>query len=220
MLSSHDSPQGLAGQNRPGGATGSVTGAGAETEGRPGGPPADSNLINSYALVTYIPDPLGAFLDELRRELVPDCIPHAHVTILPPRALSLPSEEAWRLIRERVTSFPAFEIEPDDVQVFESTTVAYIAVRKGWQQLVELHDALTQGPLWYAEPFPYHPHITVAQDFASDRLWQVAEQARRRWAEFPHRRSFWVDSVTFVQATADNRWLDLAACRLAAPCRR
>ena len=50
--------------------------------------------VNSYALVSYIPDPLRRFLDDLRRELVPGCVPAAHVTVLPPRPLSGTVEEA------------------------------------------------------------------------------------------------------------------------------
>lgn len=182
---------------------------------QPCGPANGPQRINSFAVVTYIPDPLGTFLDQLRRELVPNCIPHAHVTVLPPRPLALPPEEAWRLIQERAAQFPAFEVVPADVEVFENTAVAYIAVDKGCQELVQLHDFLNQGPLWFAEPYPYKPHITVAQDFAPELLWQIAEQARRRWAEFPYQRQFVVDSLSFVQATSDNRWLDLAHCRLA-----
>lgn len=176
--------------------------------------------INSYAVVSYIPDPLGSYLDDMRRELVPDCIPHAHVTILPARSLSVPAEEAWRLIRDKAEAFPAFEVETGGIEVFENTFVAYVAVRKGWDELVALHDALSQGPLWFAEPYPYHPHITVAQDFDPALLWEIAEKARQLWERFPHPRRFLVDSLTFVQATSDNRWLDLAHCRLATPCRR
>ena len=43
------------------------------------------DVVNSFSLVAYIPDPLRKFLDDLRRELVPGCVPNAHVTILPPR---------------------------------------------------------------------------------------------------------------------------------------
>ena len=43
--------------------------------------------INLFALVVYIPDPLAGFLDDLRKELVANCLPRAHVTILPPRPL-------------------------------------------------------------------------------------------------------------------------------------
>ena len=38
--------------------------------------------INSFALVTYIPEPLAGFLDRLRQELVPNCFLRAHATIL------------------------------------------------------------------------------------------------------------------------------------------
>jgi len=176
--------------------------------------------LNSFAVVTYIPDPLGAFLDELRRELQPNCIPHAHMTILPSRPLELPVEQAWSLICERAARFPVFEVEPAEIEVFENTLVAYIGVRKGRQELVRLHDALSEGPLWFAEPYPYHPHITVAQEFAPEQMWEIAERARRRWAECPYPRSFLVDSLTIVRATADNRWLDLASCRLGAACAR
>lgn len=195
----------------------------ADSAAAPGSPlsltgcaPGDgAGAINSFALVSYIPDPLGRFLDQLRRELVPNCTPHAHVTILPPRSLEVAPERAWQLIRERVAKFAPFEIETGEIEVFENTSVAYIAVRKGWRELVALHDALAQGELWFPEPYPYHPHITVAQDFAPELLGQIAERARQRWAEYPYPRVFRVDSVTFVQATQDNRWLDLAQCPLA-----
>jgi len=35
--------------------------------------PAAWDRINSFALVSYIPEPLAGFLDRLRQELVPNC---------------------------------------------------------------------------------------------------------------------------------------------------
>ncbi len=32
-------------------------------------------LVNSFAVVAYIPNPLRSFLDALRLELAPDCLP-------------------------------------------------------------------------------------------------------------------------------------------------
>ena len=49
--------------------------------------PSLEERLNVFALVVYIPGPLGVFLDELRRELVPHYNPHAHVSVLPPRPL-------------------------------------------------------------------------------------------------------------------------------------
>ena len=59
--------------------------------------PAEQRL-NVFALVIYIPDPLGRFLDDLRRELVPGCNPHAHVSVLPPRPLAVD----WQVASEQV----------------------------------------------------------------------------------------------------------------------
>ena len=52
-----------------------------------------------FALVSYIPDPLGAFLDDLRLKLAPKCKPHAHITILPPRPICAEPHIAIQEIR-------------------------------------------------------------------------------------------------------------------------
>ena len=44
--------------------------------------------INSYALISYLPEPLAGYLDSLRCELVPRCQARTHVTVLPPRPLA------------------------------------------------------------------------------------------------------------------------------------
>ena len=45
--------------------------------------------ISRYALVTYVRNPVGEFIEELRRELHPTAVhPAAHLTILPPRELA------------------------------------------------------------------------------------------------------------------------------------
>jgi hypothetical protein len=45
----------------------------------------------------------------------------------------------------------------------------------------------------------------------------AGELVSRRWQEFPHRRGFLVDTLTFVQNTSDNTWLDLAEIPLRVP---
>ena len=85
-------------------------------------PPA-GDRINSFALVSYIPDPLAAFLDKLRQELVPHCFLRAHVTILPPRPISSSPEAAWRLVQSFVPLFGPFEVEMTNVEVFPISDV-------------------------------------------------------------------------------------------------
>ena len=68
--------------------------------------------LNVFALVIYIPDPLGRFLDDLRKELVPDYQPHAHVSVLPPRTLAVEWKRAAGQVRDILEGWPPFETEP------------------------------------------------------------------------------------------------------------
>src|SRR6266705_2495714 len=95
------------------------------------------DLVNCFSLVTYIPDPLRKFLDDLRRELVPGCVPAAHVTILPPRPLSGTPQEAIDTIRARIPSFSPFEIETGEVVVFPISDVVYLSIKEGHKRLLQ-----------------------------------------------------------------------------------
>jgi 2'-5' RNA ligase len=166
--------------------------------------------VNNFALVTYLPDPLGKFLDDLRRELVPGCVPHAHVTVLPPRPLSATPKMAIETVRSLIADFAPFEIEAAQVQVFPETEVVYLGIGRGHKDLLHIHQVLNVGPLHYKEPFLYNPHITLAQDLTHKRSIELATLARRRWSEFPHKRVFKAELFVFVQNTAGSSWTDLA----------
>ncbi len=172
--------------------------------------------INCFALVTYIPGPLGEFLDHLRRELVPACVPRAHVTILPPRPVLAPTRTAVEQLSEWIAGVTTFEIETRQVEIFETTSVIYINLGGGRRELEEIHNRLNAGHLGFSEPFGYHPHITLAQELSPDQVARVREEAERRWAEYEGPRTFPAEKVTFVQNTSDNRWLDLAHWTLGA----
>lgn len=172
--------------------------------------------INSFALVTYIPAPLGAFLDDLRRELVPGCLPHAHVTILPPRTLSVTPQDAWKQIYAHLIDLPPFTVGLSRVEMFGTTSVVYVAVERGWSELQRMHTGLDTGPLAFPEPFSYHPHVTLAQELASEQAVEAMETAARRWQEYRGPKSFAVETITFVQNTDRNEWIDLAHLDLGA----
>jgi 2'-5' RNA ligase len=170
--------------------------------------------INSFALVTYIPDPLARFLDDLRRELVPSCYLHAHVTVLPPRPLRVSPAVGWDAICSAARNFKPFDLELGEIEIFPVSDVIFIGVRAGGENLRAMHDALNREGLEYAEPFPYHPHVTVAQNLQPDQLDEFYDVAQRRWKEYAGPRSFRVERVTFVQNTRRDIWLDLAECGL------
>src|SRR4051812_16671112 len=172
------------------------------------------DLINNFALVSYIPDPLRTFLDNLRRELAPGCKPHAHVTILPPRPISAPPEAALESVRSKISEFSPFEVEAGEIVVFAVSDVVYLSVGKGWKELIAMHQVFNVGPVKYQEPFPYHPHVTLAQDLTHEQAVDLADVARRRWSEYSGPRVFLVESLAFVQNTAGNLWIDLAHFQL------
>lgn len=169
---------------------------------------------SQFALVSYIPDPLGSFLDNLRLELVPGCSPHAHVTILPPRPIGSDPERAVRQIKELAAGFREFEIELGDVEVFPASKVIYLNLRRGERELREMYCTLNCGSVEFREPFPYHPHSTLAQNIDPARVDELFRLAKRRWAEYAGPRSFRVHSLDFVKNISGTYWTDLANIQL------
>jgi hypothetical protein len=173
--------------------------------------PEDARPHTLYALVIYLPDPLGGFLDDLRLEIVPGCNPHAHVSVLPPRTLPVAPEAAIAEALEIVAGFASFDIELGPIEKFDATDVIYIGVEGGAGQLRRMHQSLNQGALAFPEPFAYHPHVTVAQEIPPGRVEALRELAARRWREFQGPRRFRAENAVFVRNTHGNLWIDLAS---------
>jgi 2'-5' RNA ligase len=171
--------------------------------------------VNSFAVVSYLSDPLAGFLTRLRRDLVPQCLAKAHVTVLPPRPLSSSPEEAWQELQRGLQDFQPFRLELGEISIFPGFQAVYLSIETGCQELERMHAALNTGRLAYDEPFQYYPHLTLAQELAPQELAAAMELAAARWREFPHSRGFTVDKLTFVQNTLQNCWIDLAAMDLA-----
>ena len=171
-------------------------------------PPEDR--LNVFALVIYIPDPLGKFLDDLRRTLVPGCNPHAHVSLLPPRPLAVEWTIAAARVHRILSDWTPFEVELTGVMKFAVTDVIYLEVGGGTGDLRQVHRAMNAGPLDFEEPFSYHPHITLAQELPRDQVAATGELAARLWREYTGPRRFMAERATFVQNTLGNLWIDLA----------
>lgn len=169
-----------------------------------------------FALVIYIPGPLGKFLDDLRRELVPSYNPHAHVSVLPPRPLAASWEEASDRARSLIESAPPFSVELTSVGMFPVTHVIYLEIGRGEDELRAMHRAMNGGPLAFNEPFVYHPHVTLAQEAPAESVAEIQETAARRWREYRGPRNFPADHAVFVQNTQGNCWIDLAEYRFGA----
>ncbi|WP_100447691.1 2'-5' RNA ligase family protein [Glycomyces xiaoerkulensis] len=79
------------------------------------------------------------------------------------------------------------------------TDVVFVAVVDGIAVCEQLEAAIRGGPIEREQRFPYHPHVTVAQDVGQDSL----DRTFRELAEFEAK--FEVDSFTlYTHGTADN----------------
>jgi 2'-5' RNA ligase len=179
--------------------------------------PAAWDRINSFALVSYIPEPLAGFLDRLRQELVPNCFLRAHVTILPPRPICTSPEAAWETVQTLAPRFAPFDVDLTEVEVFPVSDVIHVGIGRGRAEMERMHAEMNVNGLKFAEPYPYHPHITLAQDLKGDEVDELARVARLRWAESKVPKTFRVDKVFFVQNTRRKEWLDLGESALGHP---
>ncbi|MFY9674951.1 MAG: 2'-5' RNA ligase family protein, partial [Terriglobales bacterium] len=117
-----------------------------------------------YALVSYVRNPVGQFVETLRRELHP-YMPHmpAHLTILPPRELSRSESSALECLEEACSQVIPFDVELGNVETFLPTTpTVFIQVQRAAYRMRELHDQLGKM-LCCDENWPYIPHLTIVK---------------------------------------------------------
>src|SRR5947209_11928583 len=105
----------------------------------------DSSRSGFFALVSYIPDPLGSFLDGIRRSLPGYEFAQAHITILPPRRVPLPPEGPSGLAMQALRKFPSFEVSFRSVRRFESTNILYLPLAAGNDCVKAMHQELNSG---------------------------------------------------------------------------
>jgi hypothetical protein len=168
-----------------------------------------------YALVGYVRNALGEFVENLRRELHPEHahLP-AHVSVLPPRPLSGVESNALEMLETFCSRVDPFEIEMGDVETFVPTTpTVFIRVAHAGYRLRELHDLLNRDGLEFHEPLPYMPHLTIAKVSTVERAREVFDISRERWADYKGPRRFRLEEVSFVRGR-DHQWSDLSSVSL------
>jgi 2'-5' RNA ligase len=175
-----------------------------------------SSLLSGqqFALVGYLPDPMAQYLDDLRLDLVPDCSPRAHVTILPPRPILGTAAEAMEELQELARRFDPFILRLGEIASFPVSNVVYIDIAAGREQLFEMYRAMNSGLLSYQEAFPYCPHITLAQRIPPDAAQSALEIAQREWNACRFSRSFTVETLHFVESQDGKCWRDLGEITL------
>jgi 2'-5' RNA ligase len=169
-----------------------------------------------YALVAYVRNAVGDFVERLRQELHPD-LPHlpAHVTILPPRWLKGSELSALETLEDICSRAEPFEVVLGEAETFIPVTpTVFIRVAHAASRLHELHDRLNTQALNAQEEWPYMPHLTIVK-LSSEELAQEAYlTARDRWARFQGSRRIPIRELTFVREEEHNCWTDLAGVPL------
>ena len=164
-----------------------------------------------YALVTYVRNPVGEFVDSLRQELHPTTAHMAaHLTILPPRELHGSQADALQFLEEACSRVLPFDVELGDVETFLPTTpTVFIQVARFAYRMRELHDRLSVNCLHCEESWPYIPHLTIVKTEQDQQAREASVIARQRWAQFEGLRQVHVAELMFVRENGDS-WHDVA----------
>jgi 2'-5' RNA ligase len=172
-------------------------------------------VSSRYALVSYVRNPVGEFVEQLRRELHPSTAHMAaHLTILPPRELSGSEAAALEFLEEACSHAVPFDVELGEVETFLPTTpTVFIQVRRAAYRVRELHDQLCGRGLRCTENWPYIPHLTILKTDTDEQARTAFVMARERWAAFPGQRRVHVEELMFVRET-DGQWQDVAPLAL------
>ena len=182
-----------------------------------------------YALVAYLNNPTGEFVENLRRELHPD-LPHlaAHLTILPPRPLQGTESDALQVLDRICGHEEPFEVTLGDVACFAPVTpTVYIRVDVAAARMSELHRKLDTEALAFKEEWPYTPHLTIVKMGTEPAAQSAFQTARARWSKFSGSRRILLERLTFVREdvredvrddgpqetpkSAPSCWVDLAS---------
>jgi 2'-5' RNA ligase len=121
-----------------------------------------------------IPQPHATVLANWRRDVGDPAgeLVFPHVTLLPPTPIASDAmEEVEKHLAETAAVHEPFTMHLAGTGTFRPTSqVVYIQVSSGVSDCEVLEREIRSGPLARELQFPYHPHVTVAQDIADKRL--------------------------------------------------
>ncbi|MGH9533073.1 MAG: 2'-5' RNA ligase family protein [Terriglobales bacterium] len=164
-----------------------------------------------YAVVAYVRNPIGRFVEALRREVYPEHahLP-AHITLLPPRCLNGTEDAALEALEQVCSTVEPFDVSMNGMESFVPVTpTVYIQVRET-AKMHALHDLLNAGIFLCEEQWQYRPHLTIAKLASNQQAQAAFEVSRQRWAGYRGPRTITVDELTFVREGPNTRWIDLA----------
>ncbi|MFI2649288.1 2'-5' RNA ligase family protein [Micromonospora fulviviridis] len=170
-------------------------------DGRDGSPGAGDTI--QIGIAVDVPEPWGGMLTRRRIEAGDAQAVPAHVTLLGPTEIpvrALPAVEE-HLARVAASHLP-FTLHLRGTGTFRPVTqVVFVAVAAGISECELLAAAINAAPELHREArFPYHPHVTVAQDVPPE----VLDKAYEDLADFS--ALFEVEAFTLFSHSGATRW--------------
>jgi 2'-5' RNA ligase len=151
-----------------------------------------------------IPQPHAEVLTAWRRRVgdpAADLV-FPHVTLLPPTPIE-PAElpDIEKHLAEVAQHGRAFTMHLAGTGTFRPTTpVVFVQVARGVGDCEELEAAIRRGPLERDLEYPYHPHVTVAQEIDDAALDAAYDGLSGFVARFP------VDGFVLFSRDEDDSW--------------
>jgi 2'-5' RNA ligase len=135
------------------------------------GPPSGRSgreKVVTIGVAIPVPSPWREMLDDARiasGDLLGGIVP-AHLTLLGPTEIPAAALEGYQAHLAAVAaSFPQFDLHLRGTGSFRPVTeVVFVAVADGIAVCEQLESAIRRGPARRERNFPYHPHVTVAQN--------------------------------------------------------
>ncbi len=168
-----------------------------------------------FGVAFGLPEPWTSELQQWREELGDPnaCGIPPHVTLLPPTAVP-----DWRMadverhLADVAAGAPPFHIHLRGTGTFQPVSpVTFVSLATGISDCERLEREVRAGPLARPVRFPYHPHVTVAQDVDEAALDHAYE------ALSGYDVHFVASGLSLFEQGVDRTWRPLREFRFAAP---
>jgi 2'-5' RNA ligase len=162
------------------------------------------SVVRTIGVAIGIPAPWGPRLDRCRAasgDPLAAEVP-AHVTLLGPTEIEDATlGETERHLADVARAHPPFRLRLAGTGTFRPVTqVVFVALAGGAAECTRLAGDVRSGPLVRDLAYPYHPHVTVAQDVPPAALDAVTAELAGFEAEFE------VAGFTLYEHVGQGRW--------------
>ena len=146
-----------------------------------------SRVVHRLGVVVDLPEPCRTTLAEVRRRSGDPAADHMspHITLVPPVLVSGGLDDAREVLCSAALHVEPFEVHLRGTGTFRPVSdVVFVAIASGIADLERLAAVVRVRPLDPPRKFPFHPHVTVAQDVPHPVLDAVYEELAGFQARF------------------------------------